>query len=55
MTIMAMILLMMYLMLLLMMINMMLMVPYGIDGNNDDNVDVRDDDACHNNYGYCTT
>ena len=26
-------------------------VPYGID-DYDDNVDVHDDVACHNNYGY---
>ena len=28
-------------------------VPYGIDDDNDDNVDVHDDDACHNTFGYC--
>ena len=29
-------------------------VPYGIDDDNDDddNVDVHDDDACHNTFGY---
>ena len=29
-------------------------VPYGID-DDDDNVDVHDDDACHNTYVYCRT
>ena len=28
-------------------------VPYGIDDNDDDdNINVHDDDACHNTYGY---
>ena len=27
-------------------------VPYGIDDDDDDNVDVHDDDACHNTFGY---
>ena len=32
-------------------------VPYGIDDDDDDdeNVDVHDDDACHNTSGYCMT
>ena len=33
-------------------------VPYGInddDDDDDDNVDVHDDDACHNTSGYCRT
>ena len=29
-------------------------VPYGID-DDDDNVDVHNDDACHNTYVYCRT
>ena len=29
-------------------------VPYGID-DDDNNVDVHDDDACHNTYVYCRT
>ena len=29
-------------------------VPYGID-DDDYNVDVQDDDACHNTSGYCRT
>ena len=29
-------------------------VPYGID-DDDENVDVHDDDACHNTYVYCKT
>ena len=28
-------------------------VPYGID--DDDNIDVHDDGACHNTYGYYRT
>ena len=27
-------------------------VPYGIDDYDDDNVDVHDDDACHNTSRY---
>ena len=27
-------------------------VPYGVD---DDNVDVHNDDTCHNTSGYCKT
>ena len=30
-------------------------VPYGIDDDDDENIDVHDDDACHNTYGYCRT
>ena len=30
-------------------------VLYGIDDDDDDNVDVHDDDACHNTYGYYRT
>ena len=31
-------------------------VPYGIDDDNDDdNIDVHNDDTCHNTYGYCKT
>ena len=30
-------------------------VPYGIDDVDDDNVDVHDDDACHNICGYYRT
>ena len=25
-------------------------VPYGIDDDDDDNIDVHDDDTCHNNF-----
>ena len=27
-------------------------VPYGIDDYDDENVNVHDDDTCHNTYGY---
>ena len=30
-------------------------VPYGIDDDDEDNIDVHDDDACHNTFGYCRT
>ena len=30
-------------------------VPYGIDDDDDDNVDVHDDDTCHNTSKYSKT
>ena len=30
-------------------------VPYGIDHYDDENIDVHDDDTCHNTSGYCKT
>ena len=30
-------------------------VPYGIGDDDDGNIDVHDDDACHNTSGYCRT
>ena len=27
-------------------------VPYGINDDDDDNIDFHDDDACHNTSGY---
>ena len=28
-------------------------IPYGIYDDDYDNIDVHNDDACHNTYGYC--
>ena len=30
-------------------------VPYGIDDDDDDNIDVHNDDPCHNTSLYCRT
>ena len=30
-------------------------VPYAIDDDYDERINVHDDDACHNTYGYCRT
>ena len=30
-------------------------LPYGIYEDEDENVDVHNDDTCHNTFGYCKT